>query len=178
MSVTLRIIIWFFGSLSWAFWMFLAYQANFLGMLSDGDKNAPYFLRFIFAKIPFEKTPKNKKRILLALNLFGIVVITALCLFTQQLLWAIIPPVHRIQISFKIVIKTPTTSVVGDFFIAATGFRTHLNATCRWLVAATSSKTGGYIYFCPMGKNASRIPQYLPSSPCDKSQYLLYWFQR
>ena len=35
--------------------------------------------------------------------------------------------------------------------------RTHLNATCRWHVAATSSKTGGYNNFCPPGKNANRI---------------------
>jgi len=35
--------------------------------------------------------------------------------------------------------------------------RTHSSATVRWTVAATSSKTGGYLNFCPHGKNANRI---------------------
>ena len=79
MSVILRIIIWFFGSLLWAFWMFLAFRADFLGMFSDGDANAPYFFRFFFSRIPVEKSPRNKKRILLCMDLFGIVLITILC---------------------------------------------------------------------------------------------------
>jgi len=41
------------------------------------------------------------------------------------------------------------------FFLPGIRIRTHLNATVRWTVAATSSKTGGYIYFCPRGKNAN-----------------------
>ena len=83
MSVMLRIIFWIFGSLLWTFWMYLAFQSDFLGMLSDGDADAPYFFRFLFTRIPIEKTPKNKKRILFSLVLFGIVIITILCCFAK-----------------------------------------------------------------------------------------------
>ena len=34
----------------------------------------------------------------------------------------------------------------------------NLNATCRWHVAATSSKTGGYAYFCPYGAEMQTNP--------------------
>jgi hypothetical protein len=35
----------------------------------------------------------------------------------------------------------------AHLFCSATENRTHFNTTCRWQVAATSSKTGGYLYF-------------------------------
>ena len=41
--------------------------------------------------------------------------------------------------------------------------RTDSSATVRWTVAATSLKTGGYIDFCPVGRNANRIPHPLPN---------------
>jgi len=40
--------------------------------------------------------------------------------------------------------KRTTTSVVGLLILLMGGIRTYLNATVRWTVAATSSKTGGY----------------------------------
>ena len=34
-------------------------------------------------------------------------------------------------------------------------------AICRWHIAATSSKTGCYLHFCPMGRNANEsLPVY------------------
>lgn len=82
MSIALRIIIWFFGSLMWIFWMYLAFASDFLGMVSDGDADAPYSVRFFFSRISIEKTPKNKKRILLCLDLFGVAIISILCFCT------------------------------------------------------------------------------------------------
>ena len=36
-----------------------------------------------------------------------------------------------------------------------------INAICRWHIAATSANTGGYIYFCPRGRNANEsLPAY------------------
>ena len=32
----------------------------------------------------------------------------------------------------------------------------NVNAICRWHIAATSANTGGYNYFCPRGKNATK----------------------
>ena len=59
--------------------MYLAFRFDFLGMLSDGDANAPYFFRFLFSRIPIKRTLKNKKRILLCLDFFGVVMIAVLC---------------------------------------------------------------------------------------------------
>ena len=43
----------------------------------------------------------------------------------------------------------------GDFLFADNRARTHLNAICRWHIAATSSKTGGIYTICPQrGKSA------------------------
>lgn len=81
MTTALRVILWIFGILVWMFWMYLAYQSDFLGMLSDGDPNAPYHLRFFFWRIPIQKTPGNRKRILLAVDLFGFFCITYVCFF-------------------------------------------------------------------------------------------------
>ena len=83
MSPVLRIILWLFGSLFWTFWMYLAYQADFLGMLSDGDTKKPYFLRFLCTLLPIDRTPKNKKRIFLGLVIFGVAVISCLCFLTE-----------------------------------------------------------------------------------------------
>lgn len=82
MPVYLRIIFWIAGSLLWAFWMYLAYHSDYLGMPSSGENDDYYYFRCFFSRIPIEKTPKNKKRIFLCLILFGEVVITSLCLFT------------------------------------------------------------------------------------------------
>lgn len=82
MSPVLRIVFWFFGSLFWTFWMYLAYQSDFLGMLSNGDKKQPYFLRCFFGRIRINKTPRNKKRIFVCLSAFGVVIITILCFLT------------------------------------------------------------------------------------------------
>ena len=35
--------------------------------------------------------------------------------------------------------------------------RTHLNASVRWTLAATSANTGGYLYFLPSAENANRV---------------------
>ena len=43
--------------------------------------------------------------------------------------------------------KTPDHSVWGFAIVSDRGIRTHLNATPRWGVAATSANTGGYLYF-------------------------------
>ena len=82
MPFVLRIILWLFGSLFWIFWMYLAYQSDFLGMLSDGVQKNPYFLRSFFALIRIKKTPKNKKRIFVCLGAFGIVIISIFCFLT------------------------------------------------------------------------------------------------
>jgi len=40
--------------------------------------------------------------------------------------------------------------------------RTHLNATVRWTVAATSSKTGGYFYFLSPMREKMQIESTIP----------------
>ena len=82
MSPVLRVIIWLFGSLFWIFWMYLAYMSDFLGMFSDGDDKKPYFFRCFFSRIPFNKTPQNKKKIFICLSIFGIAIVSALCFLT------------------------------------------------------------------------------------------------
>ena len=42
-------------------------------------------------------------------------------------------------------------------------------AICRWHIAATSSKTGGYLNFCPWGRNANES---LSSTIHEKSELL------
>ena len=50
----------------------------------------------------------------------------------------------------------------GAFFCCPRiGIRTHLNAICRWHIAATSSKTGGYLTIC-LRQIGNRIPHPLP----------------
>ena len=49
--------------------------------------------------------------------------------------------------------------------------RTHLNASVRWTLAATSSKTGGYIYFLsPLRGKKMQIESCCPFSPKEKIQ--------
>ena len=78
----------------------------------------------------------------------------------------------------------PINPIVNDTFtmgfILCTGrIRTHPNATCRWHVAATSSKTGGYLNFCPSPARAKmqiesghrvRIPGHRNRTPGTKKQ--------
>ena len=50
--------------------------------------------------------------------------------------------------------KSRTVSAVLDFLFCGE-IRIFQIATCRWHVAATSSKTGGYHNFVPAGQNAN-----------------------
>ena len=46
----------------------------------------------------------------------------------------------------------------GLFYLVRYRTRTHLNATCQWHVAATSSKTGGILTICSIGTNWQSSP--------------------
>ena len=48
-----------------------------------------------------------------------------------------------------------TTQRVVFLFLMKQGTRTHLNARCRWHLAATSSQTGGNHTLCPLAKRPS-----------------------
>ena len=53
----------------------------------------------------------------------------------------------------------------ADLFVAyAIGNETHLNATCRWQVAATSSKTGGFLNSLESYIVHTEIPNFLKAS--------------
>ena len=50
------------------------------------------------------------------------------------------------------------------FLLSRCRTRTHSSGTVRWTVPVTSSKTGGYNNFLPLGKNANRV---LSSAPAE-----------
>ena len=62
MSPALRVVFWLFGSLLWAFWMYLAYQSDFLGMLSEGMTKTHIFLDTFLPGYRSRKRHKTRKR--------------------------------------------------------------------------------------------------------------------
>jgi len=73
--------------------------------------------------------------------------------------------------------KSRTVSAVLDFLFRGE-IRIFQIATCRWHVAATSSKTGGYHYFVPLGQNAneSRHSDHKSPKPLIQSVSDFYFF--
>ena len=47
-------------------------------------------------------------------------------------------------------------------------------AICRWHIAATSANTGGYLHFCPRGRNANEsLPVYRQTADRNRNQTIL-----
>ena len=62
-------------------------------------------------------------------------------------------------------------------FLGMIGIRIISIAICRWHIAAISSETDGYIYFCPLGLKCKRIPHPLPKKNellSTKSSFFFY----
>lgn len=81
MSLKVRIVLFVLGLLLSIFWMFLAYQADFMGMAKPFVGEDEFYYLFRILKI--RKTKRNKRVVFAVLVLFFTIILAGLCFGTM-----------------------------------------------------------------------------------------------